>query len=91
MDTIFMNSANSKKSNFHSLLINLSDKINLHKKQNLKIQQKKKQEKEDIFKTYMHFLIVEKGFLMLFKAEYFQLKRMKVKVFQALIILFSKY
>ena len=49
MDTIFMNSANSKKSNSHSLLINLSDKINLHKKQNLKIQQKKKARKRRHF------------------------------------------
>ena len=29
MDTIFMNSENSKKSDPHRLLLNLSDKINL--------------------------------------------------------------
>ena len=29
MDTIFMNSVNSKISNFHRLLLSLSDKINL--------------------------------------------------------------
>ena len=29
MDTIFINSANSKTSNPHRLLLNLSDKINL--------------------------------------------------------------
>ena len=31
MDTIFMNSENSKKSAPHRLLLNLSDKINLKK------------------------------------------------------------
>ena len=29
MDTIFMNSEDSKSSNLHRLLLNLSDKINL--------------------------------------------------------------
>ena len=29
MDTVFMNSKNSKTSNHHRLLLNLSDKINL--------------------------------------------------------------
>ena len=29
MDTIFMNSRNTKKSNLHRLLLNLSDKIDL--------------------------------------------------------------
>ena len=29
MDTIFMNSGNSKTSNPHRLLLNLSDKVNL--------------------------------------------------------------
>ena len=31
MDTIFINSENSKTSNAHRLLLNLSDKINLKK------------------------------------------------------------
>ena len=31
MDTIFMNSGNSKTSNFHRLFLNLSDKINFKK------------------------------------------------------------
>ena len=33
MDTIFMNSGNSKTSNPHILLLNLSDKINLKRKE----------------------------------------------------------
>ena len=34
--------------------------------------QKKKQEKKMLLKTCMHFLMVEKEFLMLLKAKYFQ-------------------
>ena len=32
MDTIFMDSENRKTSDFHRLLLNLSDKINLNRK-----------------------------------------------------------
>ena len=32
MDTIFMNSENRKTSDFHRLLLSLSDKINLQRK-----------------------------------------------------------
>ena len=38
MDTIFMNSGNSKTSNPHRLLLNLSDKINLKRSNNYAVQ-----------------------------------------------------
>ena len=39
MDTIFMNSENSKTSDPHSLLLNLSDKVNLKKVINMLLYQ----------------------------------------------------
>ena len=54
---------------------------------------REKQEKKNIFlKTYIHFLREEKGFFMLLKAKYFQLK-LKVQIFQtrSLTTLTSKY
>ena len=39
MDTIFMNSQNSKTSDLHRLLLNLSDKINLEKVINMLLYQ----------------------------------------------------
>ena len=39
MDTIFMNSENSKTSDPHRLLINLTDKINLKRSENMLLYQ----------------------------------------------------
>ena len=42
-------------------------------KSKIKLQNpEKKQQKKDIIIAYMHFLMVEKEFLMLLKTEYFQ-------------------
>ena len=46
MDTVFMNSENSKTSDRHRLLLNLSDKINFKRSVNvLSIKKKKKKTK----------------------------------------------
>ena len=69
-----------------SLLIGIKSKI---KTQNLT---KKTKDKRYIktyknLKTYMHFLMVQKGFLVVLKAEYSQQRKLNVQVFQTFIIL----
>ena len=52
MDTVFMNSENSKTSDRHRLLLNLSDKINFKRSVNvLSIKKKKKKKKENTWKN----------------------------------------
>ena len=47
MDTVFMNSENSKTSDRHRLLLNLSDKINFKRSVNvLSIKEKKKKKRK---------------------------------------------
>ena len=50
MDTVFMNSENSKTSDRHRLLLNLSDKINFKRSVNV-LSIKKKKKKENTWKN----------------------------------------
>ena len=51
MDTVFMNSENSKTSDRHRLLLNLSDKINFKRSVNVLSIKKKKKKKENTWKN----------------------------------------
>ena len=51
MDTVFMNSENSKTSDRHRLLLNLSDKINFKRSVNVLYIKKKKKKKENTWKN----------------------------------------
>ena len=51
MDTVFMNSENSKTSDRHRLLLHLSDKINFKRSVNVLSIKKKKKKKENTWKN----------------------------------------
>ena len=52
MDTVFMNSENSKTSDRHRLLLNLSDKINFKRSVNVLSIKKKKKKKRKYKEKY---------------------------------------
>ena len=52
MDTVFMNSENSKTSDRHRLLLNLSDKINFKRSVNVLSIKKKKKKKRKYMEKY---------------------------------------
>ena len=52
MDTVFMNSENSKTSDRHRLLLNLSDKINFKRSVNVLSIKKKKKKKIKYMEKY---------------------------------------